>query len=244
MERQPKIQCIWEHNGNDTLLYAGNMIGAFTRGDTKDNALMKMADEILAYERWREGTFGQDYMDFAPEITVVQEKTSELNIRDADSDVLFESEKAPLSEAEYRHLKALVLKSAQDFLALYESFPDKNKSVRSERTTFYGQVPRTAEEMYQHTKNVNAYYFGELDIPADNEGTIYECRVRGFEALERQADYLANPVIEGSFGEAWSLRKMLRRFLWHDRIHAKAMYRTGIAAFGKGEIPDIFRFEG
>lgn len=28
----------------------------------------------------------------------------------------------------------------------------------------------------------------------------------------------------GVFKEEWSLRKVLRRFIWHDGIHAKAIY--------------------
>ena len=34
-----KVNCIWEHNGNDSLLYAENCIGAFTRGESLDEAL-------------------------------------------------------------------------------------------------------------------------------------------------------------------------------------------------------------
>ena len=117
----------------------------------------------------RLGTQGED----APgvlEISVVQEKCSALEIRDADSGVLFDSEKGPLSRAQYDALKPLVLKSA--------------------------------------------------------------------------ADFLANRVFSGSYGEDCSLAKALRRFLWHDRIHAKAMYRMGRAAFGRRAVPDVFRFEG
>ena len=111
------------------------------------------------------------------------------------------------------------------------------------RKTFYGVVPVTAQEMYDHTKNVNAYYFAEIDIDADNTGTIYECRQRGFEALERTSDYLGSPVIEGSYGELWSLRKVLRRFLWHDRIHAKAMYRMAVKTFGTDAVENVFCFK-
>lgn len=96
--------------------------------------------------------------------------------------------------------------------------------------------------MYEHTKNVNGYYFGEIKVDADNEGTIYECRRRGFEALESKPDFLANPVIKGRHGEFWTLRKVLRRFLWHDGIHAKAMYRMAIRVFGKEAIPNVFCF--
>ena len=96
------------------------------------------------------------------DIAIIEEKFSSLAIRDADSAVLFESEKAPLTAAEYRTLKALALKSAQDFLSLYNSVPDKNATASPERKTFYGKVPRSADEMYEHTKNVNKYYFSEI----------------------------------------------------------------------------------
>ena len=97
--------------------------------------------------------------------------------------------------------------------------------------------------MYEHTKNVNEYYFGEIGVPADNEGDILACRERGFAALEKQADFLKNEVRLGSYDEEWCLRKLLRRFLWHDRIHAKALYRMAQSTFGPNIVPNVFRFE-
>ena len=60
--------------------------------------------------------------------------------------------------------------------------------------------------------------------------------------LESQPDFLKNTVFRGSYDEEWSLRKVLRRFIWHDRIHAKAMYRMAVKTFGREAIPDIFFF--
>ena len=231
------IYCVWEHNGNDTLLYAIDYIGAYTRGESIEIAMAKMPDEISSYLRW----LGEDVSD-SMEVVIVEEKDSDLAIKDADSDVLFESEKVPLTADEYEKLKALALKSAKDFLALYESIPNKSATVIAERKTFYGQVPRSADEMYEHTKNVNEYYFAEIEVDADNSGTIYECRKRGFEALEKKPDFLQNAVIEGSYGEDWSLRKVLRRFIWHDRIHARAMYRMAVRLFGENAVTNVFRF--
>lgn len=231
------VNCVWEHNGKDTLLYAANFVGAYTRGESLEIAKAKMPREITSYCKWLK-------MDIPDEIetVIVGEKSSELTIRDADSDVLLESEQAPLTAAEYETLKALALKSAEDFLALYQSVPDKNAAAAPERRTFYGSVPRTANEMYGHTKNVNAYYFGEIAVDADNDGNICECRRRGFETLERQPDFLQNTVIEGSYGEDWSLRKVLRRFIWHDRIHARAMYRMAVKVFGAENVANPFCF--
>lgn len=231
------IDCVWEHNGNDTLLYATNYIGAFTRGESLAIAKEKMPREIISYCKW----LGID-APHGMQIVIVGEKSSTLTIRDADSDVIFESEQAPLTLEEYEKLKVLTLKSAKDFLALYESIPDKNIAAVSKRTTFYGAVPRTANEMYEHTKNLNGYYFREINVDADNDGNIYECRKRGFEKLERLPDFLQNAVIEGSYGENWSLRKVFRRFLWHDRIHAKALYRIAVKVFGTENVINPFFF--
>lgn len=232
-EKLLKIKCVWEHNGNDSLIYSCNLIGAFTRGVSKEDALKKMESEIISYCAWA----GQS-VTLPLDIIITQEKVSELNIRDADSDVIFDSERTGLTISEYNRLKELALKSAADFYRLYDSFPDKNKSCLPERDTFYGKIPRTAEAMYQHTKNVNSYYWGEIGVEVGNEGTILENRTQGFEILEKNVNFL-----EGSYGELWSLSKVLRRFIWHDRIHAKAMYRMGIKTFGIEQIPNIFNFE-
>ena len=232
-----KIRCVWEHNGSDSILYADNFVGAFTRGPSQEEAKLKMPEEIRRFQLWKGEAPADNY-----EIEIVQEKESDLQVKDADSDVIFETEETPLSTEEYQYLKSVALKSAEAFLRLYTSFPDKNKSANPIRKTFYGAVPRTAEEMYQHTKNVNAYYFSEIGVDADNEGTIISCRARGFDALETIPNFLSLEVISGSYNELWSVRKVLRRFIWHDRIHGKAMYRMGTLTFGTDAIPDVFGF--
>ena len=231
------MRFIWEHNGDDTLLYSGECIGAFTRGANLDEAIEKIPDEINSYLNWRKEPTLENIT-----LEIIQEKNSNLQIKDADSNVIFDTETSPLSIEEYLQLKEMVLQSALDFYKLYLSILDKNVSCLPKRNTFYGAVPRTAQEMYEHTKNVNVYYFGEIGVDSDNEGTIYECRERGFELLEKTEGFLDNPVFEGSYGEMWSLRKMLRRFLWHDRIHAKAMYRMAVKTFGSDCVENVFGF--
>lgn len=232
-----KIRCVWEHNGDDTLLYAVDFVGAYTRGESLEKAIAKMPEEIQLYAKWA-GVEALCDID----VKIVQEKVSSLQIADADSDVIFDDEAAPLSAEEYERLKALALKSAEDFHALYSSVPDADAVISEDMGTFYGKKPKTAREMYEHTKSVNAYYFAEIDVDADNSGTIYECRKRGFELLEKKSGFLSAGAYEGSYGEMWSVKKVLRRFIWHDRIHAKAMYRRAKAHFGDDKIDNPFVF--
>lgn len=65
------VNCVWEHNGNDTLLYAVNYIGAYTRGENLDVAIKKMPNEIKSYIMWR----GENNIENI-EIAIVGEKES------------------------------------------------------------------------------------------------------------------------------------------------------------------------
>jgi len=232
------IEVVCEFNEQGYLLYAQNYVGAFVRGKTIDEAIAKFPLEITSYLRW----LGEDVIVDNPEIMFVQSKYSKLAIHDADTDIIFSSEMKPLDNNEYQRLKQLSLKSAFDFQTLYDSISDKDYLLQTPRSTFYGKIPCTAKEVYNHTKNVNAYYFGEIGIDVDNEPDIYTCRMQGFNLLEQLPSYLDNQVYEGSYNEKWSLRKVLRRFLWHDRIHAKSLYRLAVKVFGKDKISNPFHF--
>lgn len=222
-----KTAVVWEYNGQDTILWSADQPGAFARGESLETAMGKLEAEVRSWLSWA----GEPVPEML-EFEIVQEAACGLAVGDADSDVLFDVERQPLTRGEYERLKGLALRSAEDFLARYEAIPDRDRSANPVRRTFYGDVPRTAREMYEHTKNVNAYYFGEIGVEADNEGNIVECRRRGFDRLEQQPDFLENRTFAGSWDECWTLRKLLRRFIWHDRLHARAMERMAKRTFG------------
>jgi predicted RNase H-like HicB family nuclease len=236
-----QIKIVMEYNDNGYLLYADNYCGAFTRGRTKEEALHKFPDEIRQYVRWAGNGRNEIKGDF--EFIIVQEKKSDLQICDADSEVIFETEQLPLDKGNFEKLKELVIKSAKDFQTLYDSIPDKKASTLGVKKTFYGTVPRTADEMYTHTNNVTSYYVGEIGAGLENCNDIVKNRIHAMECIEKLPNYLDNMVVVGSYNEKWSLRKVLRRFIWHDRIHAKAMYRMAIKSWDKAVIKNPFYFQ-
>lgn len=191
-----KLFCVWEHNGNDSMVYVENLPGAFVRGASIEEALKKLPAEAASWLRWNGEQVPADF-----QVELVQEIPTDAEVCDGDSDALFESEKPLLSSNEYFWMKELALHSAKVFLRLYQAVPDKEKSCLPVRNTFYGLVPRTAEEIYCHTKQVNAYYFGEIGVEVTSEGNILECREKGFALLESQPDYLTNQLYVGSYDE-------------------------------------------
>ncbi len=228
-----------EFNKDGYLIYSESFPGAYVRGKTQNEALAKFQNEIEQYCKWAEIDIINDGQI---KTNVVQEKESALNICDADSDVIFDIERKRLMPMEYERLKCLTIKSACDFLRLYESVPDKDATCLMERKTFYGLIPRTAREMYFHTNNVTNYYVGEIGIAIENLPDILKNRMQAIQRIEETDDYLQNKVYDGSYGEQWSLSKVLRRFIWHDRIHAKAMFRMCTKIWNVKNIDNPFYF--
>ena len=234
------VSLVDEYNDRGHLVYIENLPGAFVRGRSREDALKKLTREVESYMKWA----GMEVYCAVPVGRIVQEKYSgELAVEDADSDVIFHSEREPVTLSDYSRLRSLVLRSAADFLRLFDSVPDKDCTILQPRDTFYGSVPLTARQMYEHTKNVNSYYFDQLGVDAPNGPDILSCRRIGLERLEEQNDILSMAVRTGSWNEEWSVRKLLRRFLWHDRIHARAMYRMAVRLCGEERVGNPFFFD-
>ena len=171
----------------------------------------------------------------------MQRKPSKLRIDLADSDILFDAEQAPLTPQEFEKLKLLVLRSARDIRKMFGSIPNPDISDRPKRICFYGAVPRTPREMYEHINQTTAYYVGAFGLPFENVPDLYTNRLQALSALEDLPDPLSGTVYTAPDGELWTMRKVLRRFLWHDRIHARAMWRTAAALWSSGlENPFFF----
>lgn len=230
------IQAVVEYNDKGFLIYVDGFPGAFTRGEDKNEALEKLPKEVEIYCRWA----GKQYPSNAA-VNVIQDEYKDISIEDADSEVIFNSERLPLSGKDYQALKALIFKSTKDVINIFSSIPDKSRPLMQPRETFHGNVPVTAIEMLSHINEVTKYYSMQVGVSIENSQNLLINRELAFLTLEKTPDYLDNKAAIGSFGEEWSLRKVMRRFIWHDRIHIRAMYRRANAIWnGKIENPFFF----
>ena len=232
------IETVVEYNDFGFLVYARDYPGAFTRGRTLEEAFSKMSCEITRYCQWA----GREIPRGPMLAHTAQSVKTGLCVQDADSEALFEAEKGSVSFQEYSCLKALAEKSAACFEVLYHSVPDKDASASAPRKTFYGNVPVTAREMYLHTNGVTDYYVSQIGVVKTCTGDMLSARKQAFAAVEAAPDYLKNAVFSGKYDEQWTLKKVMRRFIWHDRIHAKAMYRMAEAIWGDSALVNPFYF--
>ncbi|MDO4564725.1 MAG: hypothetical protein Q4C04_03850 [Clostridia bacterium] len=232
-----KIDAILEYNEKGCLLWAEGYPGAFSRGKTASEAVAKLPAEVASYLLWAH----EKRTEF-DEVSIVFEKKSQLNVEDADSDLLFPSERLPMDMAEYIQKKELALRSAHDFSVLYLSVPQRKRALVKSRPTFYGRIPQSAEEMLNHTNSTLAYYAAGVGVDFECLPDFERSRLAFFRAIEQSPDLLQPRIFIAEDGEEWTVKKLMRRLIWHDRIHARALYRKAVSFWGKARIANPFGF--
>lgn len=235
------IRVAVEENHKGTMLHLVDMPGAFTRGKTLDEAMAKVMGEARMYQSWA-GVNYKELKLLEYEVEIVQNETTNAQLDDGDTEILITRDK-DLDPDYFNQLKMLALKSAEDFQRLYDSIPDKGCDDDSKlRTTFYGKVPSNAKQILFHVDKVTAYYLSRINInfPEDKNDLVAN-RIESLKLIESDKEAMKNPVIFVD-NEYWTTAKVLRRFVWHDRIHARALYRFAVKKWGYDNICDAFNF--
>jgi len=211
-----------ESNGKGFIGYIVELPGAFVRGKTEEEALSKAGGEIRAYMKWLGVEAKASY-----ECRVVQRHRSALMVEDADNEILLEDDKGAVRDEEFRRLRDLALYSGETFLRLYTNakFKDWVDEARI-RKTFWGENPKTIREVFEHARLTQYYYLSRTKVAfSEKEGEFIKIRQLCLTKIEELWKEFNNSLVFDVDNELWTLKKMLRRFIWHDRIHGKAMTR-------------------
>jgi hypothetical protein len=147
-------------------------------------------------------------------------------VEDADNEILLEADKKMTGKEEFKRLLDLVWFSGETFSQLHTTAKLKDWVDKARiRKTFYGDNPKTIGEVFAHVNYCQCYYLSRMKIMKEVKGdfmTLREFCLEKLEALYRKHD---NSLIFEVDDELWTLKKVLRRFIWHDRIHGKAITR-------------------
>jgi hypothetical protein len=216
------ISVALETNGRGFIGFIVQLPGAFVRGRTEEEALSKVNGEVHSYTKW---------LDIEPpaqyEVHVSQRHPCALTVEDADSEILLEEDKSPRNEHEFMELCDLVAYSGRTFYALSKNAELENWIDESRiRKTFYGDMPKTIREIFDHVNGTQYYYLSRARPKAkERVGDFLETRQNCLSALWELFEQQSNDQVFQVDNEEWTLVKILRRFIWHDRIHGKAIVR-------------------
>ncbi len=238
---EPQLAVAVESNGRGVIGFIVDLPGGFVRGRTEAEAVSKVNTEASDYLAWVGlGTSSMPSQGF-----VGQRCSSSLTVEDADSLILLDADRQKISSAEFDVLSDLALYSGHSFEALYHSASLKNwVDPTRVRSTFHGPCPSSIEASHSHVAKAQAYYLSRLGLPLQEDEFITVRRL-GLGLLRKQFEAHGNtPPVEVD-GELWTLKKVIRRLVWHDRIHAKAVMRMMSKQEQLGLIsghPDPFHF--
>ena len=232
-----------ETNGLGFIGFIIELPGAFVRGETETRALSKVIDEAVAYHRWTRISY-----DPPTEILVAQRHNCKLQVQDADCEILLDSDRGIISKPEFSNLMDLAIYSGETFERLYEATRQKDwVDPARVRATFNGPAPKTIREIFQHVDKTQRYYLSRagLETPRISDDFL-AMRIRCMKQLWEQFNQTGNSKVFSVAGEQWTLKKILRRFIWHDRIHGKSIHRMLTKQRNMGLIDgveDPFRFD-
>jgi len=215
------VSIAFETNGRGYIGFIVELPGAFIRSRTEKEAIAKVNREVNSYLKWLEIEQKPEY-----KIQVIQRHRSLLMVEDADNEILLEADKKTMDVEEFRNSLDLVWFSGETFLQLYTNTKFKDWIDESRiRKTFYGDNPKTIQEIFDHVKYCQYYYLSRMKITEEIEGDFMAIRkfcLKKLKVLYRENN---NSLIFEIDNELWALKKVLRRFIWHDRIHGKAITR-------------------
>ncbi len=217
------MKVVYETNGKGFLGWIENLPGAYVRGKTIEEARSKYEKEICEYGQWLD----MEVTDVGRIDEVIVH--SNLMIEDADSNIIFETEMEEYkNEKDFYYECELALLSAKKVDIIYRKCKNKNVIDNSKvRKTFYGNVYSTIFEQYKHICDVQQYYLGQVGLETDIDLDIIKGRKNTIDELIKKYKEEGNRVFKNK-EEYWSIRKVMRRLIWHDRIHAKAIKRMEI----------------
>jgi hypothetical protein len=220
-----RLSLAFETNGRGCLGYIVQLPGAYVRAPTEREALAKVREEMKSYYRWL-----KTRPPTPVRTMIVQWHQSPLQVEDADSEILLDADRRPFRSDEFRNLLDLVRYSGETLSSSYEGAELKEWVDESKRrNTFYGPVPSTIREVIQHVNSTQHFYLTRLGVQLSNGiDDVMEARTRCVDELARLHDGGVNSSIMGSQEELWTLKKVMRRLIWHDRIHGKAIIRMMI----------------
>ena len=211
--------------------------GCFVVGRDQAAAMAKLPDAVKAYAAWsaqhgEQNKFVSEPLDFAVAETV----GSTGALHPDDQAALFAPEKAPLSQSELERFLRLAAYNRADLLAAIRGLSGTMRHWRP------GPNRMSIEQILRHIARADRWYvsrlWAEAEVPADwfapddeipTMRFLTGMRETAVSHLRRLSTTQRNRVFTPAFRtenptEQWSARKVMRRFLEHEREHIEHIY--------------------
>jgi predicted RNase H-like HicB family nuclease len=204
-----------------SVLYALDLPGCYAEGMSEDEALERFPLAWASYADWL-----VSHGDLAPErperFTIVERFASYILLDGYEVNALFAPERHPPSRSFIARCQRLLGFSRADLLTTWQAIP----ADRQDSPAAAGE--RTPQQILDHLARAEWWYQTHIaehaerpliDDPGESLTQLVGVRSSLLNWLSTASDEELR-AISVSDEEEWSVRKVLRRALWHERTHS------------------------
>ena len=232
-----------EHGERWWYAHVVELPGCFTRGEIREEVLNALPDAVAGHIAFLEAR-GHPVDATTLDFSVVEEILGIPELGEAGGAVaLFASDEEPVGEGEFSYFLDLMRWNREELLGIVEPLSENERNARPLPDKW------TIEETLRHVANAEEWYVSRLGAEIQEE---FEGFVRGMNPEERWSsilerleatrggcvhalEYAFERGTEGIFTrkaytqhpeEQWTFRKVLRRFVEHEREHIGTIKRV------------------
>jgi len=210
-----------------TQIFVKELPGCYSRSPTFEGAVAKMPTKIREFLDWlrKNGERIEDACyEIETEVSEIVKGNWPVNL--GDSQALFNADLKPLSRDEVERCIRYMNYATMDLMDLYLKTPKEALEWKPDQST-----PRHIKQIAEHVAEVDLFYLERLrkrnfsDWPLNFLEVCSELSTMRLSNLsEEEMDCTLSHHPPGGWTgttepEGWTVRKVLRRFVWHKRLH-------------------------
>ena len=207
------------------VVWVFELPGCYARGRTREEAVAlapAAIDEMI--ERLNRGGYRADGAVSPVEVEAVEEFRAFPSSPDYLVNAFFEDDKRPLTKDDIAYAHCLLRLNRDELLSVVSDLRD---AVLDREIP--GEVQKNVRGIMTHIGTAEWWYWDRLGMAfprAERPAEVSELLrlVRTF-TLRRLPELVGSALTTTCSGEAWSPRKLLRRAVWHERVHTLQIKR-------------------
>lgn len=222
------------------MAWVQEYVGCTSHGRSREEAVRLVPDALRSFWSWLREHGEPDVPEDDEEIVISEVVTCRVGSRlvDGDSEGFFSFDQAPVVPSEFERALRFMAYARSDVVALAQDLGDGLHRV-------VGRSGRSVGATLGHLAFADLWYAQRVGRVLDGTWETYLLdRLRNISVDWLQHSFLeegrgdmsfVTPDAWGGTGreETWTLAKALRRYVWHDLIHMRAMRRSLCGGEGK-----------
>ena len=192
--------------------------GCFVRADSPPNLVIKAPEAMAEWAEWLNGVAPSEKIDNPASAQVTETFVTKSTVEDIQIHAFFEDDRRPLSPNETDHATWVLECSRNELTATIQRIPTHLFSTEIENEVF-----STINGIIEHIALAEWWYYDKLDLAFDRRvmptDPIAALAATRRQTISRMNELVDNRKIIDHEGELWSARKIIRRTIWHERVH-------------------------